>query len=114
MCIKNVIIALQDNRVAARKFYQHVSCCVSIQQMAQLILIIWKFLRNRILKQLQQNRVDNEMAEAVQPPRANSRRTNAVGAKRSRRAQPEEVPTPGDDDENKENHGTIFFLKNSS
>lgn len=75
--------------------------------MAQLILIIWKFLRNRILKQLQQNRMDNLMEEAAaQPQPSKSRRGgNPTGAKRSRRAQPEEVEPVVTNGENKENQG---------
>jgi len=78
--------------------------------MAQLILIIWKFLRNRILKQLQQNRMDSQMEEAAaaaQPQRSKSRRgANAAGAsKRSRRSQPEEVNAVVTNGENKENQG---------
>jgi hypothetical protein len=76
--------------------------------MAQLILIIWKFLRNRILKQLQQNRMDNQMEEAAaaQPQRSSSRRGNATGVKRSRRSQPEEVDEVVPNEENKENQGS--------
>ena len=77
--------------------------------MAQLILIIWKFLRNRILKQLQRNRMDSQMEEAAaaQPQRSKSRRgANAAGAsKRSRRSQPEEVDAVVTNGENKENQG---------
>jgi len=73
--------------------------------MTELILIIWKFLRNHILKQLEQMRLNSEREEAEATARQQKRRP--AGAKRSRRNEPTQEPpeTSNGSDENKENHG---------
>jgi hypothetical protein len=97
------VFILQDNREASRKFYQHISNCVGVEQMAQLILIIWKFLRNYIHKQLQQNRNSQEREEAA-------RQNRSRATKRSRRGEQAESSSETSGDEDKENQGTLHYI----
>lgn len=73
--------------------------------MTELILIIWKFLRKYIHKQLEQTRLNNEREEAEATALQQKRRP--PGAKRSRRNEPTQEPAGSSNghDENKENHG---------
>ena len=91
---------LKDNRTASRKFYDHVHCCSDIQQIAQLILVIWKFLRNFALKQLHENRTSLQREEAGA---SSSRRA----PKRSRRQENSQNETQRNPDDDKENQGEI-------
>lgn len=72
--------------------------------MAQLILIIWKFLRNYIHKQLQQNRSSQEKEETVRQNR------HSRVAKRSRRGEQVENISENSEDEDKENQGYLRCL----
>lgn len=91
-CLRLII----DNRLASRKFYQYIDTCVGIEQIAQLILIIWKFLRNHIHKQLQRNKSSQQREET-----ANQRRP--CGAKRSRQGEGAESIPNTTENEDKEN-----------
>ena len=97
-----ILLNAQDNRTASRKFYEHIHCCSDIQQIAVVVLIIWKFLRNYTLKQLQQNRTSSDRESA-----SSSNRTR--GSKRSRRIEPSD--TQRHPDEDKENQGIQPFNK---
>jgi predicted ribosome quality control (RQC) complex YloA/Tae2 family protein len=94
---------LQDNREASRKFYQHIDNCVGVEQMAELILIIWKFLRNHIHKKLEQNRISQEREETA-------RQNRSRVAKRSRRGEQVERTEETIGDEDKENQGYSHTL----
>ena len=71
--------------------------------MAQLILIIWKFLRNYIHKQLQQNRNSQEREETA-------RQNRSRATKRSRRGEQAESSSETIGDEDKENQGTLHYI----
>ena len=92
---------MQDNREASRKFYQNVHICVSIEQMAHLILVIWKFLRNHIHKQYEKSR-EGQQREETQQHRGRS-------AKRSRKGEAAEGTSDTSGDEDKENQGFILL-----
>lgn len=102
MCIR--FIFFQDNRVASRKFYQHAHSCVGIEQMAQLILIIWKFLRNHIHKQLQKNRQNSQREETRR------RQPRGRASKRTRGEASASSSSGSSPDEDKENQGEFEQL----
>lgn len=71
--------------------------------MAELILIIWKFLRNHIHKKLEQNRISQEREETA-------RQNRSRVAKRSRRGEQVERTEETIGDEDKENQGYSHTL----
>nr|CAG4649839.1 EOG090X0IUZ [Scapholeberis mucronata] len=88
---------VMDNRIASRKFYQHAHSCVGVEQLAQLILIIWKFLRNYVNKQLEKNKIDQKREESA------SNRQRSRPSKRSRRGEETGEPSSSMTEEDKEN-----------
>lgn len=87
--------------MASRKFFQYANTCVGIEQTAQLILIIWKFLRNHIYKKMQQTRITNQRDETTQQHHRSS--------KRSRR-EADATANSSSGDEDKENQGFIYLF----
>lgn len=71
--------------------------------MGQLILVIWKFLRNHIHKQLQLNRISHQREESTQ------QRQRTRLPKRSRKGEHSDSASSTGGDDDKENQG--LYLK---
>lgn len=93
--------------MASRKFYQYAHVCVEIEQMAQLILIIWKFLRNHTYKKLQQTRTVSQREETAQEDQ------RSCLPRKTRRGEADVSANSSSGDEDKENHGLFFLIPTS-
>lgn len=70
--------------------------------MAELILVIWKFLRNFIYRQMKSNR----SGQQVQEDKAQSQQSKSRGTKRTRKAAQSESESSGEEKTDSEGKGS--------